>query len=227
MSIYDVKCPVFLEDGGINVTSPFGWRIHPVSKVGEGHKGVDITRWVGYSNLATITALASGIVTAVKDTVPWIDVSNAANSAGNYVVIDHGGGYVTKYFHLKYNSVAVAVGDIVEAGTVIGYMGTTGNSTGAHLHFQIEKDGVPVDGLPYLLGEEYINVKTEESTMNENMNELDNTPNEWAEEAVAWATENGIMYGDEHGNLKLHDNATREHMIVFLHRLYEKIKSEI
>lgn len=56
------------------------------------------------------------------------------------------------------------------------------------------------------------------------MDERDNTPSEWAEEAVAWATENGIMYGDENGDLKLHDPVTREQCIVFLHRLYEKLK---
>lgn len=58
------------------------------------------------------------------------------------------------------------------------------------------------------------------------VDERDNVPAEWAEEAVAWATENGIMYGDENGDLKLHDPVTREQCIVFLHRLYEKIKQE-
>ena len=120
---YNVKCPVFMESGGINVTSPFGWRIHPISGKGEGHKGTDITRWTGYSNVATITAFAAGKVTAIKDTVPGIDTGNAANSAGNYVIIDHGGGWVTKYFHLRHGSIVVFPGDYIEAGEIIGSMG--------------------------------------------------------------------------------------------------------
>lgn len=51
MSVYDVKCPVFMEQGGINVTSPFGWRIHPISGRGDGHKGTDITRWTTTATL--------------------------------------------------------------------------------------------------------------------------------------------------------------------------------
>lgn len=86
MSIYNVQCPVFAESGGFCVTSPFGWRVHPISGRGDGHKGTDITRWTGYSNIATITAFASGTAAAVKDTVPGIDIANPANSAGNYVV---------------------------------------------------------------------------------------------------------------------------------------------
>lgn len=224
MSVYNVKCPVFMESGGINVTSPFDWRIHPISGKGEGHKGTDITRWTGYSNIATITAFAAGTVTAIRDTVPGIDTGNAANSAGNYVIIDHGGGWVTKYFHLKHGSVCVSVGDRVEAGTVIGYMGATGNSTGVHLHFQIEKDGIPVDGLPYLLGEKSIereeNEMQEKETIKETQRtgQLDSEPQEWAKDAVEWAVRNGIIFGDGEGNLMLRENCTREQMLVFIYR---------
>ena len=55
------------------------------------------------------------------------------------------------------------------------------------------------------------------------MAETDNIPSTWAEEAVTWAKDNGMVYGDENGNLKLHDAVTREQMLVFLHRLYQKI----
>lgn len=224
MSIYNVKCPVFLEDGGINVTSPFGWRIHPISGKGEGHAGVDITRWTGYSNLATITAFADGIVTGMRNTVPWVDTDNPANSAGNYIIIDHGGGWVSKYFHLKYDSVCVTIGQKVGAGDEIGYMGTTGNSTGAHLHFQLEKDGTPVDGLPYLLGQKYIKGETEMENEKVETKRDGNTPHTWGKEAVEWAKENNILLGSDSGkaDYRLHDAVTREEMLVFLYRAFDR-----
>lgn len=231
--IYDVKCPVFVEDGGINVTSPFGWRISPTSKQGEGHKGVDITRWAGYFELATICAFGNGVVKLTKDTVPWTDQHNPSNSEGNYVVIDHGGGFVTKYFHLKHGSVLVAPGDQVCAGDVIGYMGTTGNSTGAHLHFQLEKDGVPIDALPYLIGEKTIIKQTEDEEMDgtkfkEMWNEMrkglqDNDAGQWSEEARAWAVSNGLIAGNGteisgEPNYMWADLLTREQLVTVLYR---------
>lgn len=56
---------------------------------------------------------------------------------------------------------------------------------------------------------------------------VDNTPNSWAKEAVDWAVENKILFGDENGNYKLHNNCTRQEMIVFLNRLYKLIESEM
>ena len=224
MSIYNVQCPVFAESGGFCVTSPFGWRVHPISGRGDGHKGTDITRWTGYSNIATITAFASGTVVAVKDTVPGIDTANLANSAGNYVVIDHGGGWVTKYFHLRHGSVAVRPGDCVHTGESIGSMGTTGNSTGAHLHFQIEKDGTPVDGLPFLLGEKKIE-REGDSMPKEETKRQDSEPQAWAKEAVEWAVRNSVIYGDGSGDLKLREPCTREQMLVFLYRALRAVNA--
>lgn len=56
--------------------------------------------------------------------------------------------------------------------------------------------------------------------------ERDNRPDKWAEEAVNWAVENKILYGDEHGNYKLRNNCTRQEMLVFLHRLYKLVAEE-
>ena len=217
MNVYDVQCPVFQEEGGICVTSPFGWRVHPVSGRGEGHKGVDIVRWTGYGNTATITAFAPGTVQSVRDSVRGTDTVNAANSAGNYVIVDHGGGWVSKYFHLQYGSVVVKPGEQVRAGQAVGYMGNTGNSTGAHLHFQLEHDGEPIDALPYLLGEEKIS--GEEDRTLDISEKTDSEPQEWAREDVEWAVQTGILRGDEQGNLMLREPCTREQMCIFLHRL--------
>lgn len=201
--------PVLTEGTTLRVTSPFGYRTDPVTgEDGQGHKGIDLTLWRGYSALSAIGAAWDGTVTDVRDGVEGFDT---VRSAGNRVTIDHGDGVVTKYYHLANGSIPVQVGDSVTAGQVIGQMGSTGYSTGAHLHFQLEIYGEPVDPLPFLLGEEDI---PEEIPAEE----MDNVPAEWAEEAVAWAVENGILYGDENGNYRLHENCTREMMLVFLHR---------
>ena len=83
-------------------------------------------------------AASAGIVT----------YAGASGAAGNLVTIDHGNGLVTKYMH--HDKVYVKPGDRVEKGQQIGLSGTTGNSTGNHLHFQVEKDGVAIDPLLYL-----------------------------------------------------------------------------
>ena len=207
------RVPVFAEDGDMQLNSPFAPRIDPISgKKNTQHKGVDIVRFDGYAKTATITAFADGVVTGVKTSVAGVDTDNPNNSAGNYVIIDHGGGWVTKYFHLKYGTVVVTKGQTVRAGDKLGFMGNTGYSSGAHLHFQLEKDGEPIDGLPYLLGEKSF-IEADEPVQVD-----DSEPHEWAREAVEWAKANGIIFGDEHGNLRLSEPCTREQMLVFLHR---------
>lgn len=145
------KCPVFKEDGDAWETAPFGERRGTYT-----HKGVDIVRHVGCNTTATVTAIADGTVIGVRTTVTG--VNHAAEVEGNYVAIDHGGGMVTKYFHLRYGSIPAAIrkGAKVKAGDTVGYMGNTGDSYGAHLHFQLEQDGKPIDGAPYLKGEKVI-----------------------------------------------------------------------
>lgn len=95
-----------------------------------------------------VTAFESGIVTKAVN-----DVDGKTPSEGNAVIIDHGNGIKTYYFHLKRGSVTVKKGDAVSGGDIIGYMGNTGNSTGAHLHFGIKINNSWVDPLPYITGE--------------------------------------------------------------------------
>jgi|GEM_PF-1849933 len=227
MSTYKIEqCPVFEEWGGITVTSPFAPRTDPISgRENTPHNGVDIVLYKGWNTTAYITAFAGGTVIAVKNSVPGKDTVNKNNSAGNYVTIDHGNGYVTKYFHLKYDTICVAKGDRVAARQRIGYMGTTGYSSGAHLHFQIEKDGTPIDGLPYLLGEKSIAAPAADpATTPETTTAVqDNEPQPWARDAIEWAQANGIVFGDENGNLMLREPCTREQMLVFIHRALKSI----
>ena len=131
-----------------NVVSGSGYFTHPCpgmtyqsSYFGEvrsfdsrPHKGNDYAAPTG---TPTYAAAAGTVITA-----GW------SNSAGNWVVISHGNGLVTKYMH--HSSICVSAGQRVEKGQQIGYVGSTGYSTGAHLHFQVELNGTPVNPNNYM-----------------------------------------------------------------------------
>jgi murein DD-endopeptidase MepM/ murein hydrolase activator NlpD len=116
------------------VSSPFGYRIHPILGVRRLHTGIDINGSTG----TPISAAAAGTVI----------LSQTYGGYGRAVVIDHGGGMSTLYAHQS--SIAVSVGEVVTRGEVIGYVGCTGSCTGPHLHFEVRLSGVPVDPLQYL-----------------------------------------------------------------------------
>ena len=120
-------------EGNWSITSRFGWRNDPFTGVRRFHDGIDI----GAPNGTPILAMADGVVA----------FSGWAGGYGNFILIDHGSGYRTAYAHNSRN--AVVVGQTVVQGQVIGYVGTTGSSTGYHLHFEIIRNGVPVDPLGY------------------------------------------------------------------------------
>ncbi len=117
------------------ITSGWGMRVNPVSGVYKRHEGVDF----GAASGTPIAAAATGTV---------ISAGNAGDGYGNKVVIDHGGGVATLYAHQS--SIAVSTGQKVGAGEIIGYVGSTGNSTGAHLHFEVRVNGTSYDPLGYL-----------------------------------------------------------------------------
>lgn len=121
------------------ITSKFGYRpASATNGIGStGHKGVDIGG-VGYTS--TIRAAKAGTVI----------VSQYSSSYGNYVVISHGSGNTTLYGHMSSRS--VSVGAYVNQGDAIGVTGSTGHSTGPHLHFEISENGVRIDPLKYLTG---------------------------------------------------------------------------
>ena len=111
------------------------------------HDGIDL---VGYKNaLAYILAHSDGEVVDVRKDYNKTDKSGS--SYGNYVKIKHDNGYYTLYAHMKYNSVTVSKGDRVSKGQIIGYMGNTGHSCGAHLHFEVRSDSsTRIDPTPYI-----------------------------------------------------------------------------
>ncbi|WP_312280642.1 peptidoglycan DD-metalloendopeptidase family protein [Oscillibacter sp.] len=119
------------------ITSTFGGRSSPGGIGSTNHKGVDIGR-VGYTT--TIHAAKAGTVI----------VAQRSSSYGNYVVISHGGGNTTLYAHMS--SLGTTAGSYVNQGDSIGVTGSTGNSTGPHLHFEISENGVRINPLNYLTG---------------------------------------------------------------------------
>ncbi len=116
------------------ISSPYGWRFHPIYKTNKFHSGVDLAA-PGGSN---ILAADDGKV-----------ISAGWNGGyGNCVVVDHGGGISTLYAHAS--RLCVSKGDVVTRGSVIAKVGTTGNSTGNHLHFEVLINGKTTDPMPYI-----------------------------------------------------------------------------
>lgn len=111
------------------------------------HYGIDIVG-KGYK-LDTIVSHSDGTVVQVINDCN-VTTPNDPTNPGNMVKIDHGNGYYTRYLHLAYGSVKVKVGDRVKQGQEIGYMGNTGNTFGAHLHFEVIKDDIRIDPTSYL-----------------------------------------------------------------------------
>lgn len=120
--------------GYTTITSPFGMRFHPILHYYRSHNGIDIGATTG---APIIAANAGTVITA-----------SYVGSYGNVVMIDHGGGVVTNYAHGS--KILVKVGQVVERGEVIMEAGSTGLSTGPHLHFEIKINGTFVNPLPYV-----------------------------------------------------------------------------
>lgn len=122
--------------GEAYITSRFGPRVSPTAGASSYHRGIDI----GAPYNTPIVAASAGTVIQ----------SGSASGYGHSIRIDHGGGIVTIYGHMYSHQLKVSKGDTVTAGEVIAAVGSDGVSTGNHLHFQVEKDGVAVDPLDYV-----------------------------------------------------------------------------
>ncbi len=116
------------------LSSHYGKRVDPFSGKQEFHKGIDFAGQAG----SNVVAVAAGIVTAADD----------RNAYGNLIEIDHGNGYVTRYGHNK--SMQVEVGQSVKKGQVIAKMGSTGRSTGPHVHFEVLKNGTAINPTKFI-----------------------------------------------------------------------------
>jgi len=119
---------------GGRVTSDYGWRINPITRSREYHRGIDLGAPTG----TPIVATADGRVV----------FAGRLSLYGETVRIQHGDGLETLYAHC--HEVAVSVGERVSAGQIIAYVGMTGRSTGPHVHYEVRIDGDPTDPRPYL-----------------------------------------------------------------------------
>lgn len=126
------------------ITSPMGGRVSPGGIGSTNHRGVDIG---GVGTTSAARATKAGKVILARTVVYG---SYGGSGYGNYVVVDHGGGYTTLYAHLT--SVSVSVGQMVGQGDTVGITGSTGNSTGPHLHYEVMINGVNQNPLDYLPG---------------------------------------------------------------------------
>ena len=122
----------------------------------KNHKGIDLVSHNGKNTTTDyVKKKKKGVVT----------ISTYSSTAGYYVAIKHENGYTTRYLHMKKGTLKVSKGDTVEKGQVLGYMGNTGNSQGAHLHFDVNNGKDYVDPLPYLEG--ILNFKKEVEPIDE------------------------------------------------------------
>ncbi|RUA27670.1 MAG: M23 family peptidase [Bacteroidetes bacterium] len=126
------------------IASGFGYRIHPIYKTLRMHTGIDFSAPIG----TPIYASGDGVVEHLKSKM---------TGYGKVMIIDHGYGYESLYAHM--NKILVKPGDKVKRGQLIGYVGNTGRSTGPHLHYEVRKNGKPVNPVHYffqdLTPEEY------------------------------------------------------------------------
>jgi murein DD-endopeptidase MepM/ murein hydrolase activator NlpD len=129
-----VAIPSRMPVDGSALTSSYGMRTHPVLGGRRQHKGVDLAMPVG----TPVYATADGVIGRAD----WF------SSYGLYVAIEHGGNIQTRYGHMS--RLNVAAGERVKKGDIIGYVGTTGRSTGPHLHYEVRIAGVAVNPVPYM-----------------------------------------------------------------------------
>ena len=165
----------------------------------------------------TICAVVGGTVLQSRMVT---DKTNPTSEWGNYISIFGNDGRVHFYCHLSERW--VSAGEYVAAGQAIGMEGSTGRSTGSHLHYEVR---VSVTGAT-VNPEEILGVPNEKGVYTVDKEEAkkdkrtDSEPQEWAKEAVEWAVTNGIIYGDGDGNLMLRETCTREQVLVFVYRMF-------
>ena len=143
--------------GGGRLASRFGWRVHPIFHTRKLHTGVDLASPKG----TPIYAAGDGIV----EHASW------ENGYGNFTLIKHVNGYETGYGHQS--KIIIAVGDKVRQGQLIGYVGSTGNSTGPHLHFEIRINGNYVDPLSVKLPRDHTLPQQDDSAFEQTISQIE------------------------------------------------------
>lgn len=135
---YTVSAPVTLPVENARLTSPFGYRTNPVSGNYGFHTGIDLA----VAENTPVAAAYGGVVTSSGESDVW----------GKYVLVEHSEGFETYYCHL--NDIYAPEGTVLRSGETLGLVGSTGWSTGPHLHFEVRIDGIRVDPEPLVFGDE-------------------------------------------------------------------------
>ncbi len=191
--------------GQFKVTATFGEK---GKYWANGHKGVDIV-----CDNRNIYATCDGVVRVVAyDSGGW----------GQYVTVGDDNGLIHIFCHLVNGSVLVKKGQRVDRLTKLGIMGNSGNSTGTHLHYQINKDGTPINPCEHLgIPNEKGTYNSDDYQIGDNMEKYkdDNKIANWAKESVYKVQELGIMLGDETGNFNPKNPLTREEAAVIIDRM--------
>lgn len=215
----------------VRLVSPYGYRTDPITgEVASWHAGVDLVS----DGDKTICAVSSGVVVRSRIVT---DPGDRTSEWGNYVCIQTDGGEFCYYCHMERRF--VSAGSRVNAGDPLGLEGSTGRSTGSHCHFEVrgadnsttinaaEFLGIPNTGGSYRIPAPVpqpeaveVGAKVQQKSENAASLQQDNTPAAWAADAVDWAKRNGIVTGDQNGNLKLHEPITLERLLVVLHRAF-------
>ncbi|ABC64558.1 M23 family metallopeptidase [Erythrobacter litoralis] len=130
-----VSIPSRMPLEGASLTSGYGMRTHPVLGGRRSHKGVDLAAPTG----TPVYATGDGLVEMAQ----WF------SSYGKYIQIGHGNDLETRFAHLS--RIVVDKGEFVQKGDLIGYVGSTGRSTGPHLHYEVRVGGVAVNPIPYMV----------------------------------------------------------------------------
>ncbi len=129
--------------GFFRVSSSFGYRIHPIFGTRKMHTGIDVGR-----NLSPAQSIDGAAIVSGGD--GEVIFAGYRSGYGNTVMVDHGEGVVTLYAHQRSGGITVSVGQQVNKGDRIGTVGSTGYSTGPHLHFEVRVNGTPVNPMDYV-----------------------------------------------------------------------------
>lgn len=197
-------------NSGFKVTSPYGERTLNGKK--QNHTGIDI---VGLSdkNVRSVTngeVIVSRIIT---------DKSNPTWQWGNYVCIKGEDGKLIYYCHLSSRN--VSKGERIHAGDIIGIMGNTGYSFGAHTHFEVRDGSLPINAADYL---GIKNECGEYNLLDIPSQKTDEIPSIWASEAIEWAKNIELLRGDG-SCYKPKEPCSREEAVTLLYRLYTHLQS--
>ena len=175
------------------------------------HSGLDLISLAAGGDLQAYRLAPGKVIRRVMGDVSY----------GNYVTVQHEDGMLSLYAHLK--SIAVTLGQDAAYDTQLGVEGATGNVTGAHLHLELHEKQyhypATIDPAAFLdarLGEQQAPAPQPQP---EPSPAQDNRPDAYAGQAVEWAVAEGLLRGDDTGNLRLHEPITRQDVVVLLHRM--------